>query len=307
MGRMVQLAALAVLLGGCDRLFGLQPLVFAGSDAGSADAANPDDLDGDGVPDERDNCPNVVNNDQRDFDMDGVGDACDNCPLDPNPTQLDGDHDLIGDACDPHSTITRDCLVLLDTFSDDTAFATNWTAYKGTGSPTIMPSQNAVTITPGIGGSLAFVANDAGAVLAGAFDVEIRGEVSLSNVGDAAYVTTLMTDVSHGLGCGTSVATVGTVDLLLESFGTAENANATLGPTGMTAARIELVDDQLPNASCDVALAANRESLGKTFTNGLPPTGGSGVMAVGATVVVNGIALYRQVAETAQCPVPIRR
>ena len=38
--------------------------------------AGPSDRDGDGVPDDQDNCPDVPNPDQRDSDLDGVGDAC---------------------------------------------------------------------------------------------------------------------------------------------------------------------------------------------------------------------------------------
>jgi hypothetical protein len=38
------------------------------------------DLDGDGVPDTIDDCPNVTNPDQGDADADGQGDACDPCP-----------------------------------------------------------------------------------------------------------------------------------------------------------------------------------------------------------------------------------
>jgi hypothetical protein len=35
------------------------------------------DTDGDGIPDERDNCPEVANADQSDIDGDGAGDVCD--------------------------------------------------------------------------------------------------------------------------------------------------------------------------------------------------------------------------------------
>jgi hypothetical protein len=59
-----------------------------------------DDRDGDGIPDQLDNCPFVPNRDQLDTDGDGVGDACDNCPFVANPDQSDLDGDGIGDACD---------------------------------------------------------------------------------------------------------------------------------------------------------------------------------------------------------------
>jgi hypothetical protein len=78
------------------------------------------DQDGDGVPDESDNCPSVANADQADADGDGLGNACDACPSDAlndadddgvcgdvdncpavaNPSQADTDGDGQGDACD---------------------------------------------------------------------------------------------------------------------------------------------------------------------------------------------------------------
>ncbi|MCX6833907.1 MAG: thrombospondin type 3 repeat-containing protein [candidate division Zixibacteria bacterium] len=72
------------------------------------------DSDGDGVPDEVDNCPTVPNPLQEDLDSDALGDACDpdidgdgvanevdNCPINHNPGQEDMDSDALGDACDP--------------------------------------------------------------------------------------------------------------------------------------------------------------------------------------------------------------
>ncbi|RME23301.1 MAG: hypothetical protein D6800_10040 [Candidatus Zixiibacteriota bacterium] len=58
------------------------------------------DTDGDGIPDDQDNCPNTYNPDQADADGDGVGDVCDNCPNTYNPNQTDTDNDGIGDLCD---------------------------------------------------------------------------------------------------------------------------------------------------------------------------------------------------------------
>lgn len=84
----------------------------------------PVDTDGDGVPDEKDNCPNDGNSNQSDKDKDGKGDVCDPCPEDPNdqcnvdtdkdgipdksdncpdvsnPDQKDTDKDQFGDLCD---------------------------------------------------------------------------------------------------------------------------------------------------------------------------------------------------------------
>jgi hypothetical protein len=82
---------------------------------------SPPDIDSDGIPDFRDNCPTVSNSAQTDTDHDSLGDACDDCSNDPtndidsdgicggadncpnkcNTRQLDADSDGIGDVCDP--------------------------------------------------------------------------------------------------------------------------------------------------------------------------------------------------------------
>jgi hypothetical protein len=60
----------------------------------------PPDQDGDGIPDDLDNCRNIPNPLQPDQDDDGVGDQCDNCVSRPNPCQENCDLDTQGDACE---------------------------------------------------------------------------------------------------------------------------------------------------------------------------------------------------------------
>ena len=73
---------------------------------------NSNDLDGDGILNDVDNCPNKANADQKDTDGDGKGDVCDdsdgdgvfddadNCINTANTDQVDLDKDGIGDVCD---------------------------------------------------------------------------------------------------------------------------------------------------------------------------------------------------------------
>lgn len=70
------------------------------------------DSDGDGITDQRDNCPNLSSPNQADKDGDTIGDLCDdsdndavvdatdNCSTRPNPNQEDRDGDGMGDVCD---------------------------------------------------------------------------------------------------------------------------------------------------------------------------------------------------------------
>ena len=122
---------LAVVLAGCS--FELTP-AGVGSDAVAGDArpdATPDaptspDIDGDGLLNGADNCPNVANVDQRDHDADLRGDACDVCPHLPSAIHADSDADGIGDDCDPRPNQAGDVVALWDGFYADST-ALSWT------------------------------------------------------------------------------------------------------------------------------------------------------------------------------------
>ena len=94
------------------RGIGLPRIVGGAVDIGSFEVQLTDS-DGDGIPDQDDNCPSTSNPDQLDTDGDGAGNVCDadddndgvldgsdNCPLVSNPDQADFDMDGIGDTCD---------------------------------------------------------------------------------------------------------------------------------------------------------------------------------------------------------------
>lgn len=87
------------------------------------------DSDGDGVGDDRDNCPQVANPDQHDEDGDARGDLCDGCPATPDPLQANADGDDLGDACDPRDGDKPNHLVLFDPLTPASAAA--WTLATG--------------------------------------------------------------------------------------------------------------------------------------------------------------------------------
>ena len=98
--------------------------------------ANPDDLDGDGLLNAQDNCPQMFNADQHDEDHDGRGDACDNCPANANANQADSTEvavmmftDGVGDACDLRPALAGDKLVHFYSFADPM----QGSAWTGTG------------------------------------------------------------------------------------------------------------------------------------------------------------------------------
>ena len=102
----------------------------APNDADGVDVPLGFDRDGDGKPDDADNCPTVFNPGQENEDGDRFGDACDPCPpvADDNPP--DADMDGVADACDPRPMTPGDRIALFEGFSNGIPSA--WTQTGGT-------------------------------------------------------------------------------------------------------------------------------------------------------------------------------
>jgi hypothetical protein len=119
--------------------------------AADARPVDPDDRDGDGVPNLADDCPEAANPDQHDEDGDGVGDACDDCPTVADPSQRDLTEvaaglfpDGVGDACDLRPALGGDRIAALYTFADP-ASAVRW---SGAGWTIAGDAAHAVPATP---------------------------------------------------------------------------------------------------------------------------------------------------------------
>lgn len=111
-----------VFAAGCS--FSVTTEATVSGDATTIDAAvdamidtSPDDIDGDGVKNDTDNCPSVTNTAQFDEDGDMAGDECDACPqLPATADHADSDGDKIGNACDPNPNTAGDVLAYWNGF-----------------------------------------------------------------------------------------------------------------------------------------------------------------------------------------------
>tara|TARA_R110002096_G_scaffold412156_2_gene612570 strand:+ start:7192 stop:11190 length:3999 start_codon:yes stop_codon:yes gene_type:complete len=105
--------------------------------SGAFELVPDEDIDGDGILNEVDNCPQVANADQADVDGNGIGDVCqdsdndtildvnDNCPESSNIDQIDTDGNGIGDGCqdvddDGVIDIEDNCLITANPDQQDT-------------------------------------------------------------------------------------------------------------------------------------------------------------------------------------------
>ena len=106
---MVRLACVLVALGACSYTppgpnTEVTPDGPADLDAPPIDMApdpQPGDVDGDGIVDAEDSCPDDFDPNERDHDGDGIGDPCDRCPVVLDAADPDMDGDGVGDKCDP--------------------------------------------------------------------------------------------------------------------------------------------------------------------------------------------------------------
>ncbi len=297
---MLRSAAACLVLVACNPVFGITPTI-------ALDATVEElDTDGDGVPDLTDNCRDVPNPDQSDEDQDGVGDACDNCPLVANTSQDNvGDHDAVGDACDPRPTMDGDCLVLLDSFVDPTAFAQNWTILPATAGPQATAEPGDIRLVP-TGGSIGVLANGFPSLA----DLEIKAKATLAVGGDLIAVASATSNIGpdpyRGYGCDLQAANVvsevyvgGAGD---EAFSIPLSAPAV---TDTILIRLTFPDTTatMPSIECraDYGVAVGDSPLTPSAT---PAPGGVGVVAVRTTVEIDAIAIYEQLTP---CPTPIVR
>jgi imidazolonepropionase-like amidohydrolase len=119
----------------------------------TCEGPDPDDLDGDGVPADQDNCPDVANADQADADDDGKGDACDDCAVaNPGNQACPATVEQIQDTSNPDhvppgATVLVEGLIVTALREDGSGFA----AETGTG----MPFTGIYVFTQGIAADVA--------------------------------------------------------------------------------------------------------------------------------------------------------
>ncbi len=75
------------------------------------------DLDGDGIPNDKDFCEHVAGG-ATDEDGDGIGDICDPCPIAPPPATPDPDGDAVDSPCDPDPHTAGDQILLFEGFAN---------------------------------------------------------------------------------------------------------------------------------------------------------------------------------------------
>jgi hypothetical protein len=301
---MMRRAAFLLSCAACNAVFGIDQTTVVPA------PPPPPDTDGDGVIDADDNCPEV-SNDQADADQDGVGDRCDNCPLVENPDQdLAGDSDGVGTQCDPHPTEDGDCFILFETFQSPDRFGVDWEV-NASSPPAIEKSIGAITIRPAAGTQpvRVFARDDKGVLLAGRFDIELMGSVTIKT--GAFYAVTNWASTPTAEGCG----------LRVES-----SSQAVPYPTVLdirpaaTYLSSTLLSGEPIDGTMTLRLTAGRPSdaaigcrvdhgtavgAARSITDSFPTSGGTGFVLYADAATVSAVAFYRQ--QAAACPPTIFR
>jgi len=272
----------------------LAMLAACGDSAATADAGDPNDLDGDGIANADDNCPRDSNANQHDEDGDGIGDVCDNCPTVANANQSDLTEqglmqfpDGVGDACDLRPALGGDKLAAFFPFATDSEadawLGSGWTiatdAVHADATATWASARNA----PGLGiAAEALVASIAWTDPAGSFTVAVDG---------------------NGLTSGTACTVAadrdadGADELDLTELGAA-TAHASLG-TAITAGKPlaltvwRLIDDlhHTGKVTCIVHYGGATKQVAITTADDIW-VGTYGLAATGATVDTSSLAIY---------------
>jgi hypothetical protein len=295
--------ALLVALAGCNQIYGIAPTALV------PDAPPPADQDGDGIPDAVDNCIAVVNADQADLDEDSLGDDCDNCPLLANTDQSDrGDGDGVGDVCDPHPASAGDCLRLLDTFRDPSAFLDSWEVLAPM-PPTITPGDGIVHIAP-VPGTHVGVAERS---LRGIFDTQLRGRAASGSGHVMAGSNIAAPD--GGYLCGiTGVVSSSSTTTYIEVTSANQTGNGTRIQFGLSNVPVDsslLVRLISPRTTSEPVRCRLEYGLAVAYAQLSPPyqaftpAGGPGVHLETDGLDLDAFAVYEM--RTGSCPATVRR
>jgi hypothetical protein len=122
----------------------------------------PGDVDGDGIDDSEDSCPDDFDPNERDHDGDGIGDPCDKCPVILDAADPDQDGDGVGDKCDPGpSTPGHSRVGFVGFFPEDNTLVSTWSTTGAwqllAGQLTHTPSANVDSIVTSFEAERAFV------------------------------------------------------------------------------------------------------------------------------------------------------